>query len=110
VFFCNIPGETRPSSEECEPLQKISKTWFDCFKCGFTYMLRQQDAAEDCRRVASLPDPPFDCSKPGYGFMDHGLYAAQLAWWLQFFPPEHFLIVPSAELWDEAERLEVRRV
>ena len=37
-----------------------------------------------------------------------GHYAAQLAWWLQFFPPERFLVVTSAQL-APGPRLQVRR-
>lgn len=40
------------------------------------------------------------------------LYAAQLAWWLNFFPPERFLVLPSSgsrELKAAAEVLSIVR-
>lgn len=37
-----------------------------------------------------------------------GNYAAQLAWWLQFFPADHFLIVSTAQLRDPVARLQAR--
>jgi hypothetical protein len=34
-------------------------------------------------------------------------YAAQLAWWLNFFSPDRFLIVSSQELREKKTRLKV---
>jgi hypothetical protein len=36
-----------------------------------------------------------------------GFYAAQLAWWLSFFPPDRFLLVTSQELHDPDTALQV---
>ena len=36
-----------------------------------------------------------------------GSYAAQLAWWLRFFPAERFLVVPSAATHDAANATRV---
>ena len=31
-------------------------------------------------------------------YVAYGHYAAQLAWWLNFFPPERFLLLNSEDL------------
>jgi hypothetical protein len=84
-----------------------SATWFDCHRCGFTWINTNGHA---CRALESHsePPPPLNCSAPSYTFLDHALYAAQLAWWLQFFPPSRFLVVSSWQLRDPIERVKVR--
>lgn len=39
---------------------------------------------------------------------DYSAYAAQLAWWLAFFPPEQFLILTVDDLRSPRRRLRVR--
>lgn len=40
---------------------------------------------------------------------DYSAYAAQIAWWLAFFPPEQFLILTNDDLRDPRRRVRVRR-
>jgi hypothetical protein len=47
-------------------------------------------------------------SLPGYNTVDVGNYAAQLAWWLAFFPADRFLILASQELREPSGRKRVR--
>lgn len=41
-------------------------------------------------------------------FVQYSSYAAQIAWWLAFFPPEQFLVLTISELRDPARRVKVR--
>jgi hypothetical protein len=43
-----------------------------------------------------------------YNAVDVSNYAAQIAWWLNFFPPERFMVISSSELQKEENRLRVR--
>ena len=43
-----------------------------------------------------------------YAHMVSSAVAAQLAWWLSFFPPDRFLILLSSELRDRATATAVR--
>lgn len=72
------------------------KTWSDCFSCKFTVMQQL------CKHLAQSEIKVLGGSCPtGSVPMVHtGLYAAQIAWWLAFFPPERFLILTSSELRD----------
>lgn len=38
----------------------------------------------------------------------YGLYAAQIAWWMSFFPPDSFLILTREELMDPDRVFKVR--
>lgn len=39
---------------------------------------------------------------------DYSAYAAQIAWWLAFFPPEQFIILTMDDLRDPRRRMRVR--
>lgn len=84
-------------------------TWSDCFKCSFTFIARHGEAKAACDALAKKKHRKLpDCSKPTNGFLDHGLYAAQLAWWLQWFPADRFLVLSSNELRTNEGALNVR--
>lgn len=84
------------------------KTWNDCWRCDhFVYSckLLSHDEAHGlggCRQnvIPHVPTMPLT---------QYGLYAAQIAWWMSFFPPETFLILTREELQDDARVIPVRR-
>jgi hypothetical protein len=86
-----------------------STSWWDCHKCGFSFIARfQPDIKTKCQALRLSGPPEFrNCALPHYRFIDHGLYAAQLAWWLSFFPPERFLIISAWQLHDLDEAVRV---
>lgn len=89
-------------------VQGSPATWWDCHRCHFGYV-DQNVSSGACAELERTGPPDFqDCSVPSHRFIDHGLYAAQLAWWLRFFPPEQFLIISAWQLRDEFERIRVR--
>lgn len=89
-------------------MQGSSATWWDCHRCHFGYINRTSAAAE-CERAGAVGPPEFgSCAEPAHRFLDHGLYAAQLAWWLRFFPPEQFRVISSRRLRDPEARVQVR--
>jgi hypothetical protein len=103
----------------------------DCFRCSFNYIeVDTEPAHTACRRLLNAsyyatqnssvkgvssftpggisPDEKgFSCYVPHFKFIDQSKYAAQLAWWLLFFPPERFLIVSSWQLRDPYEAAKV---
>jgi hypothetical protein len=85
-------------------------TWWDCYRCAFNYVENIKNyVRHECESVALFGPPEFrNCSAPHFGFVEHGLYAAQLAWWLRFFPPERFYIISAWQLRDPAEAIRVR--
>ena len=86
-------------------VQSSTRTWHSCFQCLYSHVDESHCAA------LSLDDrAAFDrChGARGFNMLDVSNYAPQLAWWLNFFRPEHFLIISSQELRDEGGRLEVR--
>jgi hypothetical protein len=88
-------------------LQSNSKTWYDCHRCGFTYIARESSKLE-CARLEEEKHPYLSCSQPSYRFIDHGLYAPQLAWWLRFFPPDRFMFISAWQLRDPDTCIQVR--
>ena len=84
-------------------------TWHSCYKCrhkmpdsSLCYLMwpNLEDEATmvpDCMRSYGIHDPILP-----------SLYAAQLAWWLRFFPPERFLVLPSTRVHDKATAMKVR--
>lgn len=83
-------------------------TWHECFSCAFNFIDLASEPVQTACEEQQWSLHNRNCSKPHYGFLDHGLYGAQLAWWLRFFPPEQFLIISAWELRDPAQRIEVR--
>lgn len=77
------------------------QTWHDCFKCWHMFFNRGA-----CNRMEERPVN--DCSPESLNYVQVSNYAAQLAWWLAFFPPEQFLILTSAELHDPDRQVNVR--
>jgi hypothetical protein len=82
------------------------RTWGDCWRCEhFVYACKllshvESQALGGCAHnriphVATMP------------LTQYGLYAAQIAWWLSFFPPESFMIVTREELRDSKRVLPV---
>ena len=85
-------------------------TWFDCYKCAYSYIdVRRGLVQEACKPLLTSGPAGFrNCSAPHFGFIEHGLYAAQIAWWLQFFGPERFMIISASQLRDPEQQLQVR--
>eukprot|EP00892_Ulva_mutabilis_P001536 jgi/Ulvmu1/11383/UM075_0045.1 len=80
------------------------KTWQECFRCSYmlfnTTHCRTQLPAPDRGRIGCDLEPKL------LTFVQYSSYAAQIAWWLAFFPPEQFLILTIAELRNPARRVE----
>lgn len=84
-------------------LQEGSRTWGDCWRCYYpTFMKRYCKSSP-----ADVQEALRDCNPPSLPTTHVAYYAAQLAWWLAFFPPERFLILTSAQLHSPEEQLEV---
>jgi hypothetical protein len=92
-------------SPTADAMQSQQRTWHSCFQCHYSHIDqdRCQELSEEEGRIFKQCQQHF-----GFGMLDVGQYAAQLAWWLNFFPPERFLVVSSLELRDDASRLKVR--
>ena len=80
------------SSKSCD-LGKGLKTWNDCFQC----LLYQPRFRRYCnnRPYYFNMKAKRTCFHFGAQTITRGLYAAQLAWWFQLFPPENFLVLSS---------------
>ena len=63
-----------------------------------------------CDSLSEIDQQRFERCRNSRGFnmLDVSNYAAQLAWWLSFFPPERFIVVSSLELRHQESRLKVR--
>jgi hypothetical protein len=85
-------------------VQSKSRTWHSCFQCHYSHVDLGQ-----CRYLSDSDRMRFPlCSKTyGFNMLDVSNYAAQLAWWLAFFPPERFIVVSSQELRNEESRIKV---
>eukprot|EP00892_Ulva_mutabilis_P012512 jgi/Ulvmu1/9633/UM054_0065.1 len=76
-------------------------TWGDCFSCLYgsyensTCMARMREGSD-----------VFACDRKQLDIFDYSTYAAQISWWLHFFPPEQMLITTSDLLKDEKRRVE----
>ena len=46
---------------------------------------------------------------PQLPVLQYGLYAAQISWWLSFFPPDRFMILRQEDTKDPEKALEVRQ-
>lgn len=80
-------------------------TWQECFRCS--YMLFNSthchtQLSDEARATLGCGAAPKLMT-----FVQYSSYAAQLAWWLAFFPPEQFLILTSSELRDPSQRAQV---
>ena len=78
------------------------KTWHDCYKCWEMF-----HNGTHCRHLPP-PQPHNGCHPDILDYVQVSNYAAQLAWWLAFFPPEQILILTSAELRDPAQQIQAR--
>lgn len=98
---CDFPSFAELVLEEYHALSKNScffasevrhpKTWADCFRCSFSFI--------DDELCTGPPDSqPSPCSASPFLTLSVGDYAAQLAWWFAFFPPESFKIILSYDL------------
>ena len=92
-------------------MQDAQRTWFSCFPCLHSHVnvtacppdtLGSAAAAQSKLRTPACDDPA------GFDPIDVSMYAPQLAWWLSFFPPERFLVLPSSLLHDPAQQVQVR--
>lgn len=82
------------------------KTWAECWRCQhFVYECDQ--LTEDAQSAIGECDPKRIPHAPEVPFLQYGLYAAQISWWLAFFPPERFLILTQEEIQDPARALPV---
>lgn len=81
-----------------------TRTWGDCWRCYYpNFVKRHCEASPPEVREAFR-----GCSPPSLPTTHVAYYAAQLAWWLAFFPPERFLILTSSELHSREQQLQVR--
>ena len=91
----------------CAALQGRGTSWHACYKCVFESIDKAGcatvPASQQARCAKAKTRRPgrfggqwwrTDLGFPGQVAV--GSYAAQLAWWLAFFPADRFLIVPSA--------------
>lgn len=90
--------------KEWEFMQSNNKTWHSCFQCHYSHV--------DSSACNSLNDRDRQlleqCNQHfGFGMLSVSNYAAQLAWWLNFFTPDRFLIISSQELRDEESSMKV---
>eukprot|EP00892_Ulva_mutabilis_P001893 jgi/Ulvmu1/11704/UM008_0115.1 len=78
------------------------KTWQECHQCTFTLF-----NSTHCANASTAEDRAAlnGCDPPRMQLTDYSSYAAQLAWWLAFFPPEQFLILTTDDLRDPKRRL-----
>ena len=94
----------------------------DCFRCSFNHIesqnahtmaacdnlnFKNSNHTHEVVNTADEGSTHINCSVPHFGFIDNPKYGAQLAWWLQFFPPEQFLIVSAWQLRDPEESVKV---
>lgn len=80
-------------------------TWADCWKClhSIPKFMCPKLTEEDTAALGGCPP------SPALPTTHVSLYAAQIAWWLSFFPPDRFLILKSSDLHDPDGAMEVRR-
>ena len=91
-------------------------TWHECFGCEFSDRDGpgcegvDTDFEDDSAIGAPLcgVDLTAGASRAVFEAITRSSYAAQLAWWLQFYSPERFLFVAAPELQDTAKLPEVR--
>jgi hypothetical protein len=85
-------------------VQGTAVTWADCFKCYYSNF----DAA-GCSKLTVEDRAQFvQCAtQRQFGPVHYGLYAAQLSWWLAFFPPQQFFFITSSQLQSKEQRIEV---
>ena len=86
-------------------MQGSTATWHDCYKCRqrrphlpkCTKLLRDPAAQKLCSESPAMRD-----------VVSPGIYAPQLAWWLNFFPAERFFVIPSSQTRDPRTATQVR--
>lgn len=85
-------------------MQSNNKTWHSCFQCHYSHVDNLACTLLDDRdrKLFKQCDGHF-----GFGKVSVSNYAAQLAWWLNFFSPDRFLIVSSDVLRDKDSSLQV---
>ncbi|CAD7699168.1 unnamed protein product [Ostreobium quekettii] len=84
------------------------RSWNDCFGC----LINDHTVTEYCHgRWYLFNDGPTKqrCHDFASDIISRGLYAAQIAWWFQQFPPEQFLFISSDDLFEDPVR-ELNRV
>lgn len=82
------------------------KSFGECYRCFLATRWcdeltdEEKDAFGGCEvhKVPHIPQLPV---------LQYGLYAAQLSWWLSFFPPERFMILRQEDTKDPEKALEV---
>jgi hypothetical protein len=77
-------------------------TWADCWRCVFGVAEHLCDDLQDDEKKAVGGCPPSSLLTTHVS-----LYAAQIAWWLSFFPPDRFLFLMSKDLQDPDGAMEV---
>ncbi|CAD7699169.1 unnamed protein product, partial [Ostreobium quekettii] len=84
------------------------KGWNECFGC----LINDESISKYCHgRWYMFDNGPNNqrCHDLASDIVSRGLYAAQIAWWFQHFPPEQFLFINSNELFEDPVR-EMNRV
>ena len=91
------------------------KTWHECHRCRYSHVFLPACDGLFGKHLVDDTFTPCERARAGRGLdVSHavigaGQYAAQLAWWLSFFPADRFLLVTTHQLRDAAARVEVRR-
>jgi len=78
---------------------KPTQSWNDCYRC----LVNDNSIRKHCQgRWYLRKDGPdamdHECLDFSMEMISRGLYAAQIAWWLEFFPPEQFVFINSDDL------------
>jgi hypothetical protein len=84
------------------------RTWGDCYRCSLGTRACEELTKEEIEGVGYCDSGlvPMTPKVPG---LQYGLYAAQIAWWLSFFPPERFMIIRQEDTKDRDRAVTVRR-
>eukprot|EP00892_Ulva_mutabilis_P000115 jgi/Ulvmu1/10103/UM006_0053.1 len=80
-------------------------TWQDCFGCRYN-LFRYRQCCDMREEHENDLFPCFGVPR-GFSVLDYSNYAAQIAWWLNFFPPEQIYVVTSDVLKDHVKRVKV---
>eukprot|EP00892_Ulva_mutabilis_P004466 jgi/Ulvmu1/2391/UM131_0002.1 len=90
-----------PFGHECSPYSEdATHTWGDCWGCVFSNVDKSA-----CDRLAVSKKACDSIKGMRPAFMSY--YAAQIAWWLSFFPPDRFLIITSQQLHNPDQQVQI---
>jgi hypothetical protein len=87
-------------------LQGAGVTWNDCHQCR--YSLFDGDVCEEQGHDEDIFTCDIFVHRRQFSVFDYSMYAPQIAWWLEFFPPEQIKILTSRQLKEPSQRIPVR--